>query len=87
MKLGEVRTDDPVPHPIHPIVLARRREGMSLRELGERTELSYVGISHLENFRTKRPSRRTKRLIERELGPIKWPEPDSNGHRPKKGKK
>jgi transcriptional regulator with XRE-family HTH domain len=57
----------------HPLALERKKQGISLRTLADMTELSAVGISHIETGRSKKPNRRTMRVIEEALGTkIDW---------------
>jgi transcriptional regulator with XRE-family HTH domain len=73
-KLGETQNDrDP-----HPMAVARRLRGLSLRELADRTGVTHVGLSHIETGRVARPHATTKRAIAAELGyrvSDLWPPP------------
>jgi lambda repressor-like predicted transcriptional regulator len=77
-KLGDTQDGrDP-----HPIAVARRLRGLSLRELASRTGVTHVGLSHIETGRVARPHATTKRAIATELGykvVDLWPPP---GKRP-----
>ena len=77
MRLNQITSNKP-----HPVAMARKRRGISLRELADRTGLTHVGISHIETGRSDKPLRSTRKLLESELGPIKWPKPATNGKRP-----
>ncbi len=80
MKLGETHKRRK-PHQLkqpHPITVARAKKGLTLRELAERVEMSVPGLNHIETGLSQ-PHRSTRRLLESELGPIKWPEPAKKG--------
>ena len=67
----------------HPLAVARKRRGLSVRALAEAVEMSTAGISHVETGRAE-PRRSTKRMLAKELGYAVtdiWPEP---GKRPVK---
>lgn len=62
----------------HPVAVARRLQGLSLRELAERTGVTHVGLSHIETGRVMRPHTVTKRAVAAELGYAVddlWPRP------------
>lgn len=64
MKLGSTADGR---HP-HPLAVARVKQGLSIRDLAERTGLTHVGISHIETGRSKRPHTLTKRALAQGLG-------------------
>jgi transcriptional regulator with XRE-family HTH domain len=83
----------------HPLAVARKNRGLSLRALAVETDLTAVGISHIETGRSPRPRPLTKRVLAEALSyDVKdiWPpegkkphrdlRPGSNGRPPKKKK-
>jgi transcriptional regulator with XRE-family HTH domain len=66
----------------HPLAVARKEQGISLRALADDIGMTHVGLSHIETMRSE-PKLRTMRKIEKALGQrIDWPEPSMNGHQP-----
>ena len=68
--------------PPHPLAVARKKHDppLSLRDLAEAVEMSHVGLSHIETKRCD-PHDKTRRKLEKVLGPIDWPELNTNGHK------
>lgn len=62
--------------PPHPLAKERKNQGLTVRALAERVQMSVAGISHIETGRAI-PRRSTKKLIADDLGVPQsklWPE-------------
>jgi transcriptional regulator with XRE-family HTH domain len=63
MRLGTTQDG----RPLHPLAMARKLRGVSLRALADEVEMTAVGISHIETGRSE-PRRSTKRILAQALG-------------------
>jgi transcriptional regulator with XRE-family HTH domain len=64
----------------HPLAVARKEHGISLRALADDIGMTHVALSHVETGRSE-PKLKTMRKLERALGQrIDWPEPSQNGN-------
>lgn len=65
----------------HPLALARKERGLSLRALADQVAMTHVALSHIETLRSE-PKLRTMRKLEKALGKrIDWPDASTNGHK------